>query len=104
MNTSRIEVHTVAGAYTAHFYTTWNTTMLHTVCDEKGNPVRFTDWRDAKIAAFEARDAAEEGRYKHWRGVDQITVAPKFWEPRSRAGKRRWADERIKAQMKEVSA
>lgn len=104
MNTHTIEVHTVGGSYTGHFYLIWDTRTLHTVCDDDGNPVRFPTWELATIAAYQARDAAEEGRFTHWRGIPQIRATPKFYEPRSRAGKKAFAERQLRDALREVTA
>ena len=67
MNNHPVETHRVGNHYTAHFYTIWNTNQMQTVCDDDGNPVHFPSWEKATIAAYQARDAAEEGRFTHWR-------------------------------------
>lgn len=103
MNTHRIEVHNIGGLYTGHYWTIWNTKQMMTVCDDDGDPVKFPSWEKATIAAYQARDAAEEGRFTHWRGVPQIQPTPKFHEARSRAGKRAFAERLLKEAMKEAA-
>lgn len=92
MNNHPVEAHRIGDHYTAHFYVIWKQDKPFTVCDDEGNPVRFPSWERATIAAYQARDAAEEGRFTHWRGVPQIRDLPKFHEARSRAGKRMFAE------------
>jgi hypothetical protein len=91
LNSHPIEVHNIGGMYTGHYRTIWDTKTLHAVCDDDGNPVRFPSWERATIAAYQARDEAEEGRFTHWRGVAQLQDIPKFHQPRSRAGKKMFA-------------
>ena len=95
MNTSRIEVHDIRGAYTAHYFVTWDTKTMRTVEDANGNALRFPTWDKAAVAAYRARDAAEDERYKHWRGVPQIKAPLKFHELRSRLGRFASVDRRL---------
>ena len=104
MNTSRIEVHDIHGSFTAHYFVTWDTKTMRTVEDANGKALRFPTWDKAAVAAYRARDAAEDERYKHWRGVPQIKPCPKVWEARSAAGRKRWAEDQIKRMMKESAA
>jgi hypothetical protein len=103
MNTHRIEVHNIGGLYTGHYFLIWDTKQMHTVCDDEGNPVRFPSWEKATIAAYQARDAAEEGRFTNWRGVPQIREIAKFHEARSRAGKKAFAERRLREAMREAA-
>lgn len=103
MNDHPVEVHDMGGYFTAHYRVLWDTKTLHAACDEKGVVLRFGDRRDAKIAAYQARDIAEAKRFTHWNGVDQVSVAPKFYEARSRAGKKRFAEQQIREAMREVA-
>ncbi len=103
MNTHPIEVHNVGGSYTGHYRLIWDTKTLHCVTDDDGNPVRFPSWERATIAAYQARDAAEDGRFTHWRGVPQDRDIPKFHEARSRSGKKMFAERRLREMMKEAA-
>lgn len=95
MNSHPIEVHNIGGRYTAHFWTIWNTKQMNTVTNDDGEPVSFPTWHMAAVAAYQARDAAEEGRFTHWRGVPQIKPCPKVWEARSAAGRRMVAEREL---------
>ena len=103
MNTPRIEVHDIRGSFTAHYFVTWDTKTMQTVCDDDGKALTFQTWDKAAVAAYRARDAAEDERYKHWRGVPQIKTCPKVWEARSAAGRKRWAEERFRNMVKEAA-
>ena len=84
MNTHPVEAHRVGDHYTAHFYVIWRQSEPFTVCDDDGKPVLFPSWEKATIAAYQARDAAEDGRYRHWNGIEQAEPAERWWNLKTR--------------------
>lgn len=103
MNTLSVSIHWNRGAWLAYF-TPWQTTRPKPVTDAKGDPVRYPTEDKARIAAFEAL-LTEVNRVEAIHlDPSQIKPCPKFWEVKTSKGKRRWAEERFRNMVKEVSA
>lgn len=75
-----------------------------TLTDERGEPARYPTEDKAELAAYRAL-VAEENRVDALRfDESQAREVPKFYEPRSSAGKRRFATEQLKRGLKELRA
>jgi hypothetical protein len=92
MNTHPVEAHKIGDHYTGHFYVIWRRDKRFTVRDDNGNPVRFPSWEKAVIAAYQARDAAEDDRYTNWNNIDQKTPVERWWNLSTRKRARQQAE------------
>lgn len=102
MNTIRAYSQWNDGSWLA-FYLPGYTSRPQAVRDAKGQPVRYLTSEKAHIAACEAL-CADLNRIEAMRlEPDQIKPCPKVWEPRSAAGRKRWAEQRLREAMREAA-
>lgn len=100
-NKSSIQVLRLPSGYFAYYSVAWKT-GLEAVLDKSGKPTRFPSRIEAENAAYKALLAVENKMYALRNDPDQATVPPKFYELRSRAAKKAFADRRLREAMKEV--
>jgi hypothetical protein len=103
VNHSYVEVHQTPQGWFAYYKSALRRGRV-TITDERGEPKAFPTQDKAKIAALESL-VAEENRVDALRfDESQARETPKFYEPRSSAGKRQFATEQLKRGLKELIA
>lgn len=100
-NKSSIQVLRLPSGYFAYYSAAWKT-GLEAVLDKSGKPKPFPSQIQAENAAYKALLAVENKTYALRNDPEQARVTPKFYELRSRAGKKAFAERKLREAMKEV--